>query len=79
MRIKVPKVDLRRDGGSVSVDDENGNAVGQMLMSKNDGRRIILFGGKYRGSFKSQEECEAFAAGVESVLNHMISTDKATG
>jgi hypothetical protein len=70
MRFKIPKVDLRRDGGSLSIDDENGHVAGQLLMGKNDGRTIILLG-KYHGRFQTQEECEAFAQGVEEVLNHM--------
>jgi hypothetical protein len=74
MQITVPKVDLRGDSGSRSVDDENGKSVGQLLMAKESGRTIILFG-KYQGTFISQEECEAFAKGVQAVLNHMVSVD----
>jgi hypothetical protein len=70
MKIKLPEVDLRRHGGSRSIDDENGNLVGQFLMAKESGRTVILFG-KYRGDFETQQECQAFADGVETVLNHM--------
>ena len=38
-------------------------------------RLISLFGGKYTGEFDTHEECVAFAKGVESVLNHIVSTD----
>jgi hypothetical protein len=34
-------------------------------------RHISLFDGKYQGSFEDGEQCEAFAKGVEAVLNHM--------
>jgi hypothetical protein len=74
MQINVRKVDLRRDGGSTSIDDENGNLVGQLLMEKTWGRTIIILG-KYRANFKSQEECQAFADGVTAVLNHMTAMD----
>ena len=74
MQIKVPEVDLRRDGGSTSIDDENGNLVGQLLMEKTWGRTIIILG-KYRANFKTQDECQAFADGVAAVLNHMIAME----
>jgi hypothetical protein len=41
-------------------------------------RFISLFGGKYTGEFDSHEECVAFAKGVESVLNHIVSTGNET-
>jgi hypothetical protein len=73
MKIKLPEADLRRLGDSSlsrSIDDENGNLVGQFLMAKERGRTVILFG-KYRGDFATQHECQAFVDGVTSVLNHM--------
>ncbi len=70
MKIKLPEVDLRRHGGSRSIDDENGNLVGEFLMAKERGRTVILFG-KYRGDFETQQECQAFVDGVTTVLNHM--------
>lgn len=78
MRFVIPRVDLRRDCGSLSIDDENGELVGQLLMSPGSGdcrRRIILLE-KYSGTFATHDECEAFAAGVASVLNHMTSMKK---
>ncbi len=75
MKIKLPEVDLRRDGGSRGIDDENGNLVGQILMGKGRGRTVILFG-KYRGDFETQQECQAFADGVAAVLNHMTRMEK---
>lgn len=75
MQIKLPDLDLRRDrAGSTSVDDENGNLVGQLLFFQNSGRTIVLFG-KYRGDYKTQDECQAFADGVVAVLNHMTTMD----
>jgi hypothetical protein len=63
MKIIVPKVDLRGDNGSRSVDDETGTSIGQLLMGKERGRTIILFDGKYQGTFETQAECDAFAKG----------------
>jgi hypothetical protein len=74
MRFNVPKVDLRRHSGSTSIDNENGEPVGQLLMEKEDGRTIILLR-KYQGTFATQAECEAFARGVESVLNYMTANE----
>jgi hypothetical protein len=41
-------------------------------------RTISFFDGKYMGEFETHKECEAFAKGVEAVLNHMISTKDMT-
>jgi hypothetical protein len=35
-------------------------------------RHVLLFE-KYAGSFDTHKECEAFAKGVQEVLNHMVS------
>ena len=70
MQVKLPEVDLRRHRGSRSLDDENGNLVGQFIMDKNRGRTVILFD-KYRGDFETQQECQAFVNGVAAVLNHL--------
>lgn len=70
MKIKLPEVDLRRHGGSRSIDDENGNLVGQFLMAKERGRTVILFG-KYRGILRPNRNVRAFVDGVTAVLNHM--------
>ncbi|MEH2501620.1 hypothetical protein V1290_000431 [Bradyrhizobium sp. AZCC 1578] len=74
MRFVLPEVDLRRDGGSRSIDDQDGNVVGQLLMNQNVGRTIILLG-KYQGTFKTQEECAAFARGVEVVISHLTKVE----
>jgi hypothetical protein len=39
-------------------------------------RHISLFGGKYQGDFEEPKECDAFAKGVEAVLNHMAETSE---
>jgi hypothetical protein len=36
-------------------------------------RGIELFGGKYKGTFETHDECQAFADGVAAVLNHIVS------
>jgi hypothetical protein len=76
MRLKVPYVDLRRVLGSHGesvVDEDTGKSVGQVTYYRGENRTIALFG-KYHGQFKTDEECAAFAKGVEAVLNHMVST-----
>jgi hypothetical protein len=75
MQIKLREVDLRRHSGSRSIDDEDGNLVGQFRMDKKRGRTVILFG-KYRGDFETQQECQAFANGVAAVLNHITRIEK---
>jgi hypothetical protein len=76
MHIIVPKVDLRDQmPGSNSIKDGDGITIGALLYGTNSGRTVELFGKKYRGSFKSHEECVAFVKGVEAVLNHMIEAD----
>jgi hypothetical protein len=76
MQFKIPKLDLRNpSSGSTSIDDEQGNLAGQLLFGQNMGRIVILLG-KYRGDFKTHEECQAFADGVAAVLNHMTRMDE---
>jgi hypothetical protein len=79
MRLRVPYVDLRRQTGSgqsKSVDDEDtGKSVGQIIYftGPSGPKRTISLFGKYHGEFETDEECAAFAKGVEEVLNHMVS------
>lgn len=75
MKIRVPHVDLRSDNGSRPITDETGRTIGQILMGKEAGRTVVLFGEKYIGSFETQAECDAFAKGVQAVLNHLTSTE----
>ncbi len=74
MRFVLPKVDLRRDNGSRSIEDQDGNVVGQLLIMQDVGRTIILLG-KYRATFKTQDECAAFARGVEAVISHLTKVE----
>jgi hypothetical protein len=74
MRFKVPYIDLRRSpgaGGRTVHDEDTGRTVGQVTYGPSSKRRISLLG-KYYGTFKTDEECEAFAEGVAAVLNHMV-------
>ena len=58
------------------VDEDTDKVVGYLIEKTPPIERTIsLFGGKYVGVFKKQEECAAFARGVEAVLNHLTSTD----
>ncbi|GAB9224855.1 hypothetical protein BDS110ZK18_66950 [Bradyrhizobium diazoefficiens] len=70
MQIKLPETDLKsvRNIDSVELKDENGRQVGQYMFGKGHGRIVFLFG-KYRGSFKTHAECQAFVEGVLAVLN----------
>jgi hypothetical protein len=57
LEIRVPHEDMRGTGGSRSIDDLDGNLVGQILFGRHPkGRTIILFG-KYQGNFTTTEEC----------------------
>ena len=78
MRLLVEWADMR--GGYMSqvafrtdvVDQDTGKKVGFVQAERSPRKRhISLFGGKYRGEFESPEQCDAFAKGVEAVLNHL--------
>ncbi len=83
MKLRVYWTDMR--GGSVSkvsfrtevVDEETGKEVGFVEATRSPAvRHISLFNGKYQGDFVEPKECDAFAKGVEAVLNHVVdSTD----
>ena len=86
MKLKVYWVDLR--GGYSTpvefetdvVNEDTGEKVGFVKASRTPrARHISLFGGKYTADFKSPEECNAFARGVEAVLNHMTVIDEPQG
>ncbi|UFW83008.1 hypothetical protein BjapCC829_23785 [Bradyrhizobium barranii] len=71
MQIKLPVTDLKavQSIESIELKDEAGRQVGQYLFGKGHGRIIFLFG-KYRGTFKTHAECQAFVDGVLAVINH---------
>ncbi len=79
MRLVLEKVEMR--GGYIGdyfwptevIDEDTGKKVGVLRHERSPAaRHISLFGSKYQGSFKTFEECEAFARGVEAVFNHMV-------
>ena len=81
MKLKVYWADMR--GGYADdverttdvTDEDTGNTVGFTTASRSPIKREIkLFGEKYTGEFITPEECYAFAKGVESVINHITST-----
>jgi hypothetical protein len=83
MRINVPKFDGRSfmaDHPHDVLDLDTGKVIGfivghQGMTGLDFPRwRISLFGEKYKGEFDRREECVAFAEGVETVFNHMLST-----
>jgi len=84
MRLLVERAEMR--GGDKSspfslrthvIDQDTGKKVGFVLAeSPPIKRHISLFGGKYQADFKDHEECEAFAKGVEAVLDRMMATDE---
>jgi hypothetical protein len=86
MRLLVYWVDMR--GGHVLptfwdtdvIDQDTGKKVGFVRSEKSPAmRHISLFGGKYQASFTSNfshQQCDAFAKGVEAVLNHMTAADE---
>lgn len=74
MNIGVPEMDGRsvqaRWGGPLDVIDTDADII-VGLVRYSDGLRIIsLFDGKYEGRFHDDRECQAFARGVEAVLDH---------
>ena len=85
MKLLVQWVDLR--GGYAEqvafrtnvVDQESGKIVGFVDAERSPAtRHISLFDGKYQAEFSSPRsiyECDAFAKGVEAVLNHMIASN----
>lgn len=70
MRIKLPETDLKsvQSVGSIELKDEGGGQVGQYFFGKGHGRTVFLFG-KYKGTFKTHAECQAFIDGVTAVIN----------
>lgn len=86
MRLLVQWVDMR--GGYPTpvtfetdiIDKDTGKKVGFVEAERSPAkRRISLFGGKYRATFNSNVshlECDAFAKGVEAVMNHMVAADE---
>jgi hypothetical protein len=60
------------------VDEDTGKIVGFVEARRSPrARHISLFGGKYHCDFEEPKECDAFAKGVESVLNHIVELPEA--
>jgi len=83
MKLLVEWVDMR--GGYTSrvawqtnvIDQDTGKKVGFVDAERSPAmRHISLFGGKYQGDFRTAEQCDAFAKGVEAVLNHLTAADE---
>jgi hypothetical protein len=53
------------------IDEDSDDEVGNVVFKKGVGREVTLYG-RYKGTFKTHEECVAFIKGVETVLEHMI-------
>ncbi len=82
MRLLVKHVHMR--GGNQEpqawktdvIDEETDKIIGWVHAERSPAfRHISLFGGKYQAEFTSNNsllECDAFAKGVEAVLNHMV-------
>ena len=82
MQLDVPTLSDRGYGEHADVVDlDTGKTVGRVTSGNREykgnqrfpSRSISLFEKKYIGQFNSNEECAAFAKGVEAVLNHMVS------
>ncbi len=73
MRLVFEAFDGRKRTSRTILDKDTGHPVGCIRTNGNGsgGIDISLFGGKYRGSFKSNAEVCAFIKGIEVVLNHM--------
>ncbi len=70
VQIKLPETDLKsvQGLGSFELKDEGGRHVGQYFFGKGYGRTVFLFG-KYKGTFKTHAECQAFIDGVTAVID----------
>ncbi|MEH2487098.1 hypothetical protein [Bradyrhizobium sp. AZCC 2230] len=70
VQIKLPRKDLKfvQSIDSIELKDAAGRHIGQYFFGKNYGRTVFLFG-KYKGTFKTHEECQAFVDGVLAVVN----------
>ncbi|MCS3896108.1 hypothetical protein M2171_005241 [Bradyrhizobium japonicum USDA 38] len=70
MQIKLPATDLKaaQSIDSVELKDESGRHIGQYFFGKGYGRTVFLFG-KYKGTFKTHAECQAFVDGLFAVIN----------
>lgn len=70
MEIKLPETDLKsvQGLGSIELKDESGGHVGQYFFGRGRGRIVFLFG-KYKGTFKTHAECQAFIDGVTAVID----------
>ena len=75
MQIELPETDLKlvQTIDSVELRDATGRAAGKYIFGKGHGRTVIPFG-KYRRSFKTRAECQAFVNGVLAVINHQSSS-----
>lgn len=83
MRIVFESVDMR--GGypeqvaweTPIIDQDSGRMVGTLYEETKPAKRYIsLFGGKYCAEFKTPAECQAFAKGVEAVINNLMPIDE---
>ncbi|UEM09021.1 hypothetical protein J4G43_030245 [Bradyrhizobium barranii subsp. barranii] len=69
MPVKLPETDLKsaQSIGNIELKDERGEHVGQYFFGKGHGRTVFLFG-RYKGTFKTHAECQAFVNGVLAVI-----------
>ena len=74
MRLTVQKVDGRGANGTRTdvIDEDASDVVGEIHFMWPNGREVALFGDRYKGTFRTHEECVAFITGVQAVLEHMI-------
>jgi hypothetical protein len=81
MRLTFKFFDGRKRCCRDIIDEETGKEVGHIMsngvgFNNYGGIDITLFGGKYRYTAERYDECWGFVKGVETVLNHVISTDR---
>jgi hypothetical protein len=87
MRLKVDldgrPFDGRRLASRNIIDEDTGKEVGHIQsngvgFAGHGGIYVSLFGGKYTITANRFDECWGFMKGVEAVLNHMTTTERAT-
>jgi hypothetical protein len=69
MQVKLPETDLKSAQSleSIELKDDAGKHVGQYFFGKGHGRTVFLFG-RYRGTYQTSAECQAFVDGVLAVI-----------
>ncbi len=82
MEITLRPANLRGIGDEVRsdvLDANTGAVIGSIVERPSQAERAVsLFGGLYEAEFKTAQECVAFAAGVQAVIERLTSNSVAS-